>query len=169
MASAGREPFSTQLDLHTDYAHSLTEKLRLKVAFDTFNVANSKGRAKQESGYRYRVLDWRRSHIPDTNQGSTALLWPRIHSSWSSRFGVLALLQRGGDLRSPPSFWFRVASRNLGHTPSITLEGCLCGAGAGYPDLIARQSFLVEASSFRSELSGRVGFDARAFPRRYGS
>jgi hypothetical protein len=31
-----------QLDLHTDYAHALTEKIRLKVAFDTFNVTNSK-------------------------------------------------------------------------------------------------------------------------------
>jgi hypothetical protein len=39
---AGTEPSSMQLDLHTDYAHALTERIRLKVAFDTFNVTNSK-------------------------------------------------------------------------------------------------------------------------------
>ena len=39
---AGTEATSLQLDLHTDYGHPLGEKYRIKVAFDTFNVTNSK-------------------------------------------------------------------------------------------------------------------------------
>ncbi len=38
----GTEAASMQLDLHTDYSHPLTEKLRLRVGFDAFNVTNSK-------------------------------------------------------------------------------------------------------------------------------
>ena len=39
---AGTEAASLQLDLHTDYSHALTERYRLKVAFDGFNVTDSK-------------------------------------------------------------------------------------------------------------------------------
>jgi hypothetical protein len=40
--AAGREASSLQLDLHTDYGHALTDRFRLKLGFDTFNVTNSK-------------------------------------------------------------------------------------------------------------------------------
>jgi hypothetical protein len=40
--SAGTEPSSLQLDLHTDYPISIKERGKLKLAFDMFNVTNSK-------------------------------------------------------------------------------------------------------------------------------
>jgi hypothetical protein len=38
----GRSPVTGQVDFHAEYAHSLTEKTRLRVATDLFNIANSK-------------------------------------------------------------------------------------------------------------------------------
>jgi Carboxypeptidase regulatory-like domain len=40
--TAGRTPSALQLDLHTDYPVSLGEKAKLKLAFDMFNVSNSR-------------------------------------------------------------------------------------------------------------------------------
>ena len=40
--AAGTEASSLQLDLHSDYVHALSDKLRLRLGFDTFNVTNSK-------------------------------------------------------------------------------------------------------------------------------
>jgi hypothetical protein len=39
--SAGTEPSSLQLDLHTDYPISIKDRGKLKLAFDVFNVTNS--------------------------------------------------------------------------------------------------------------------------------
>jgi outer membrane receptor for ferrienterochelin and colicin len=38
----GRSPVEGQVDLHTEYVHALTEKFRLHVGADLFNIANSK-------------------------------------------------------------------------------------------------------------------------------
>jgi hypothetical protein len=40
--SLGRTPVTGQVDLHAEYAAKLTEKTRLKLASDLFNLANAK-------------------------------------------------------------------------------------------------------------------------------
>jgi hypothetical protein len=37
----GRTPSTLQLDLHSDYPVSISDKFKLKLAFDAFNVTNS--------------------------------------------------------------------------------------------------------------------------------
>ncbi len=104
--AAGTEASSVQLDLHTDYAHALTDKLRLKVAFDTFNVTDSKYILNKIRNFDTGFL----AGANPTFFTPTKIQRP-FYGRGSIRLELLAFLstQRRGILGSPSVFLFYAA------------------------------------------------------------
>ena len=100
--AAGTEASSLQLDLHSDYVHALSDKLRLRLGFDTFNVTNSKYTLNKSQDIDTGFLSGPNAAFltrQKSNDRSTAV----DRYDWSSKF--LVKFGRRGTQNSPPFFF----------------------------------------------------------------